>query len=170
MPIITKPTINFTHKQNLRFFINKFYIIKLSKSTLHSEDIMPLETISINSFNDNPKLKQRVEQLYDHTHEFSSGAEAIAFFEQSFQQNTKLYLGIFNDKPICAVGCFDDGQANSRRLQYIILHPANRGRGIAQKFIKQVTEIEQSHDIQQFIGGCGAIRRILAMYELSPID
>ena len=50
--------------------------------------------------------------------------------------------------------------------QYIVLHPANRGRGLAPKFVKQVTDIERKKGNTKFVPGCGAIHRILAMYEL----
>lgn len=134
---------------------------------------MPLESVAINSFDKNsindPELKLRVEKLYDHTHEFASGAEAVAFFEQAFKKGQLLYLGMFNDKPIAAIGCFDDGQTDSKRLQYIVVHPANRGRGIAPKFVKQVTDIERKKGVTSFVPGCGAIHRILAMYELLTV-
>ncbi|MFW2178275.1 MULTISPECIES: GNAT family N-acetyltransferase [unclassified Moraxella] len=133
---------------------------------------MPLESTAIRHFEqnplaqDDPKLTLRIEKLYDTSPEFTTGSEAIALFEKSLAKGNLLYLGMFNGKPICAIGCFDDGQTDTKRLQYIVVHPANRGRSISAKFIKQVTDIERKKGIRHFIAGCGAIHRVLAMYEL----
>lgn len=133
---------------------------------------MPLESTAIRHFDDNPlakddpELKLRIEKLYDNSPEFASGKEAIELFEKTFAKGGQLYLGMFNGKPIAAIGCFDEGIENKRLLQYIVVHPANRGRGIAAKFIKQVTDLERKKGVTSFIPGCGAIHRILARYEL----
>lgn len=133
---------------------------------------MPLESVAIRSFEqnpliaDDPELKLRIEKLYDTSPEFATGSEAIELFEKSFSKGNSLYLGIFNGKPIAAIGCFDEGIDGKRLLQYIVVHPANRGRGIAAKFIKQVTDLERKKGITSFTPGCGAIHRILARYEL----
>lgn len=131
---------------------------------------MPLESVAINNFENNsiddPELKLRVEKLYDSSPEFATGLDAVAFFEKAFAKGDILYLGMFNEKPIAAMGCFNQGIESSRLLQYIVLHPANRGRGLAPKFVKQVTDIERKKGNTKFVPGCGAIHRILAMYEL----
>lgn len=131
---------------------------------------MPLESIAINSFEknslDDPELKLRVEKLYDTSPEFASGSDAVAFFEKVFAKGDVLYLGMFNDKPIAAIGCLNEGIDGSRLLQYIVIHPANRGRGLAPKFVKQVIDLERKKGNTKFVPGCGAIHRILAMYEL----
>lgn len=134
---------------------------------------MPLESVAINSFEKNPikdpEIKLRIEKLYDNSPEFNTGAEAIALFEKAFTQGNLLYLGMFNDKPIAAMGCFDDGQTDTKRLQYIVVHPANRGRGIAAKFIKQVTDSERKKGVTSFVPDCGAIHRVLVAYDLLTI-
>lgn len=138
---------------------------------------MPLETIAIQDYHaplikkpstDN-ELKTRLTKLYDNTHEFADGEAAVAFFAQQFAQGNLLYVGMFNDKPIAAIGCFDDGQTNSRRLQYIIVHPENRGRGIAAKLIKQVCDAEIKKGVTSFVPGCPAIHKVLARYELLTV-
>ena len=131
---------------------------------------MPLESVAINSFEHNkiadPMLKLRVEKLYDNTHEFASGAAAIEFFEAAFKKGHLLYLGMFNDKPIAAIGCFNEGIDDNRRLNYIVVHPANRGRGIAPRLVKQVTDIERKKGVTHFEPGCTAIHQILQRYDL----
>lgn len=133
---------------------------------------MPLESFAIRHFEqnrfteDDPEFALRIEKLYDTSPEFASGSEAVALFDKAFGKGAKLYVGMFNGKPIAAVGCFDEGIDGKCLLQYIVVHPANRGRGIAAKFIKQVTDLEKKQGIRQFVGGCGAIQRILNLYEL----
>ena len=106
---------------------------------------MPLESVAINNFENNriddPELKLRVEKLYDSSPEFATGRDAVAFFEKAFAKGDILYLGMFNEKPIAAMGCFNEGIESSRLLQYIVLHPANRGRGLAPKFVKQFNAV-----------------------------
>lgn len=133
---------------------------------------MPLESFAIRHFEqnrlaeDDPEFALRIEKLYDTSPEFASGGEAIALFDKAFGKGGKLYVGMFNGKPIACVGCLDEGIDGKRLLQYIVVHPANRGRGISAKFIKQVTDLEKKQGIRQFVGGCGAIQRILNLYEL----
>ena len=138
--------------------------------TQQQEYTMPLESTAIQSFEqhhlDEPALKLRIEKLYDTSPEFASGNAATAFFEKAFAKGDRLYLGMFNDKPIAAIGCFNEGIEGSCLLQYLVVHPANRGRGIAAKFVKQVTDIERKKGNTRFVPGCAAIHRILVMYEL----
>ena len=49
--------------------------------------------------------------------------EVLNIVEQGFKRGQYLYVGMFNDKPIAAVACFDDGQTNAKRLQYLTVHP-----------------------------------------------
>lgn len=133
---------------------------------------MPLESVAINDFSaplikkpsEQDELKHRICKLYDHTHEFDSGEDAVAFFEKVFAKGQLLYVGMFNDKPIAAIGCFDDGQTNTRRLHHVVVHPENRG--IAPRFVKQVCDAEMKKGVTSFVPGCPAIHRILARYEL----
>lgn len=135
---------------------------------------MPLESIAIQHFSNNPianpELQTRIIKLYDQSPEFESGEQAIQLFERCFRQGSSLYVGIFNDKPIACIGCFDDGQMNVRRLQHIVVHPANRGRGIGAKLIKQVIDSERKKGICQFVSDCLYTQQILTKYELHTFN
>ena len=135
---------------------------------------MPLEAIAINSL-DAPLIKkparknelaERLEALYDTDDSQPNGAEVLAIIEQGFKRGQTLYVGMFNDKPIAAVGCFDDGQTDTKRLQYLTVHLQNRGRAIDDKFIKLVYDAEVKKGVRAFVPVDADIHRIMSEYEL----
>ena len=138
---------------------------------------MPLEAIAINSL-DAPLIKkpardnelaERLQALYDTDDSQPDGAEVLAIMEQGFKRGQTLYVGMFNDKPIAAVGCFDDGQTDAKRLQYLTVHTQNRGRAIDAKFIKLVYDAEVKKGVRQFVPVDADIHRIMTEYELLQV-
>lgn len=135
---------------------------------------MPLEAIAINSL-DTPLIKkparknelsERLHTLYDSDDAQPSGAEVLSLVEQGFKRGQCLYVGMFNDKPIAAVACFDDGQTDAKRLQYLTVHPQNRDRAIDAKFIKLVYDAEVKKGVREFVPADADIHRIMSEYEL----
>lgn len=135
---------------------------------------MPLEAIAINSL-DTPLIKkparknelsERLHALYDSDDAQPTGAEVLSLVEQSFKRGQYLYVGMFNDKPIAAVACFDDGQTDAKRLQYLTVHPQNRDRAIDAKFIKLVYDAEVKKGVREFVPADADIHRIMSEYEL----
>lgn len=112
------------------------------------------------------ELKLCIENLYNNSLEFVSGSEAMDFFETAFKRHNWLYLGILQGRIIAAIGCFDDGQTDTKRLQYLMVTPKNQGQGIAAKFIKQVTDLERLKGVKHFMAGNDEIHRILVRYAL----
>ncbi|MDD9840188.1 GNAT family N-acetyltransferase, partial [Escherichia coli] len=47
-------------------------------------------------------------------------------------------------------------------LEYIVVHPANRGRGVAERLVEEACRIEEAKGVKIFEPGCGAIHRCLA--------
>ena len=135
---------------------------------------MPLEAIAINSLDapliKNParenELSERLHALYDSDDNQPSGAEVLNLVEQGFKRGQTLYVGMFNDKPIAAVVCFDDGQTDAKRLQYLTVHSQNRGRAIDAKFIKLVYDAEVKKGVREFVPVDADIHRIMSEYEL----
>ena len=138
---------------------------------------MPLEAIAINDLQTplmkkptrENELAERLQALYDTDDNQPDGAEVLALIEQGFKRGQTLYVGMFNDKPIAAVGCFDDGQTDTKRLQYLTVHPENRNRGIEAKFIKQVYDIEVRKGVRQFAPVDSDIHRIMTDYGLLQV-
>ncbi len=135
---------------------------------------MPLEAIAINSLDASlikkpareNELAERLEALYDTDDSQPDGADVLAIIEQGFKRGQTLYVGMFNDKPIAAVGCFDDGQTDAKRLQYLTVHLQNRSRAIDAKFIKLVYDAEVKKGVRAFVPVDAEIHRIMTEYEL----
>ncbi len=138
---------------------------------------MPLEAIAINNLQTplikkparENELAERLQALYDTDENQPDGAEVLALIEQGFKRGQCLYVGMFNDKPIAAVGCFDDGQTDAKRLQYLTVHQQNRGRAIDAKFIKLVYDAEVKKGVRQFVPVDSEIHRIMSEYELLQV-
>jgi len=135
---------------------------------------MPLEAFAINRL-DAPLIKkptrenelsERLMTLYDNDDTQPDGAEVLSLVEKGFQRGQCLYVGMFNDKPIAAVACFDDGQTDAKRLQYLTVHPENRKRAIDAKFIKLVYDAEVKKGVREFVPADADIHRIMSEYEL----
>ena len=138
---------------------------------------MPLEAVAITRL-DAPliqkparknELAERLQALYDADENQPAGCDVLAIIEQGFKRGQCLYVGMFNDKPIAAVGCFDDGQTDAKRLQYLTVHPQNRNRAIDAKFIKLVYDAEVKKGVRQFVPVDADIHRIMTDYELLQV-
>lgn len=139
---------------------------------------MPLEAVAINTFDvplmrettQDDELKSRIAKLYAGHPDFlageANGEAAIKLFEAAFKRGAVLYVGMFNDKPIAVVGCFDDEQTDARRLQYLAIHPQNANRGIEGKFIKQVYDAEVKKGVKRFVPVDTEIHQVMAEYEM----
>jgi len=137
---------------------------------------MPLTFHAYQTLNDD--LRDQLENLYSISPEFADGTQAVEALDkalarsaQSYTTNfhAKLYTAEFNDKVIAAI--WVTGHGPERLLQYIVVHYANRGRGVADQLVRAVTEQEQVLGVTSFEPGCGAIHRALAHLGLvhSPI-
>nr|WP_174507226.1 GNAT family N-acetyltransferase [Acinetobacter sp. Marseille-Q1620] len=120
---------------------------------------MPI-TVHAKTSIENNEVRDQLERLYDTSPEFSDGADAIEQLEQNLAQYTLLYTAEFNTKIIGAL--WSTGQGDSRTLENIVVHPANRGRGVAERLVSEVCRLEEERGVQTFEPGCGAIHRCLA--------
>lgn len=139
---------------------------------------MPLEAVAINSF-DAPimretthdgELRERIGKLYAaenaNIDDLEDSEAVLTLFEAAFKRGNLMYVGMFNDKPIAVIGCFDDGQTDTKRLQYLAMHPENVNRGIDAKFIKMVYDKEIKKGVRQFMPVDEQVHRIMSEYEL----
>ena len=105
------------------------------------------------------ELRSQLERLYDTSPEFGDGHDAVEQLEQNLAQYTLLYTAEFNTKVIGAIWC--SGQGENKTLEYIVVHPANRGRGVAERVGEEVCRMEEAKGVKVFEPGCGAIHRCL---------
>ena len=96
---------------------------------------MPITVHAYTSLENN-EVRSQLERLYDTSPEFGDGQDAVSQLEQNLAQYTLLYTAEFNTKVIGAIWC--TGQEDSRTLEYIVVHPANRGRGVADRLVSEV--------------------------------
>ena len=123
---------------------------------------MPITVHAITSL-ENPEVREQLERLYDTSPEFSDGQDAIEQLEQNLAQYTLLYTAEFNTKIIGAI--WSTGQGESRTLENIVVHPANRGRGVAERLVSEACRMEEEKGVNHFEPGCGAIHRCLSSLE-----
>ena len=105
------------------------------------------------------ELRSQLERLYDTSPEFGDGHDAVEQLEQNLAQYTLVYTAEFNTKVIGAIWC--SGQGENKTLEYIVVHPANRGRGVAERLVEEVCRMEEAKGVKVFEPGCGAIHRCL---------
>ena len=120
---------------------------------------MPITVHAYTSL-ENDEVRNQLKRLYDTSPEFSDGADAIEQLEQNLAQYTLVYTAEFNTKLIGAI--WSTGQGESKILEYIVVHPANRGRGIAERLVSEACRMEEDKGVKNFEPGCGAIHRCLA--------
>ncbi len=120
---------------------------------------MPI-TVHAKTSLENQEVRDQLERLYDTSPEFGDGKDAVEQLEQNLAQYTLLYTAEFNTKIIGALWC--SGQGESKVLENIVVHPANRGRGVAERLVEEVCRMEEEKGVKIFEPGCGAIHRCLA--------
>ena len=126
---------------------------------------MPITVHAYTSL-ENEEIRSQLERLYDTSPEFGDGHDAIEQLEQNLAQYTLVYTAEFNTKVIGAIWC--TGQGESKTLEYIVVHPANRGRGVAERLVAEVCRMEEAKGVKVFEPGCGAIHRCLAHLNKLP--
>ena len=106
-----------------------------------------------------PELSQHLAKLYDSSPEFSNGEAAIIKANQVLANQGLVYIGWFNNRPVASI--MASGAANNRLLHNIVVHPANRGRGIADRLMAETCRLEREKGAKHFVAGCTAIARLL---------
>lgn len=105
------------------------------------------------------ELAQSLIKLYDSSPEFGGGVEAIDKTNDILSTDGVVYVGWFNGKAVSAI--MASGTATQRLLHNIVVHPANRGRGIADRLMSEACRLEREQGTTQFVAGCTAIARLL---------
>ena len=120
---------------------------------------MPITIHAYSEIQDD-ELRAQLKRLYDTSPEFGDGDDAVQQLETAMQQGSQIYTAEFNQKVIGAV--WVSGTDDTRLVQYVVVHPSNRGRGVAERLIGGVCEAEEQQGAKHFKPGCGAIHRCLS--------
>ena len=120
---------------------------------------MPITVHAYSELNDE-SLRSQLSRLYETSPEFGDGDDAVQQLETAMQQGSLIYTAEFNQKIIGAV--WVSGQDDTRLVHYVVVHPSNRGRGVAERLIEGVCDAEEQKGAKHFKPGCGAIHRCLS--------
>jgi GNAT superfamily N-acetyltransferase len=120
---------------------------------------MPV-TVQAHSQLTDDQVRNQIERIYETSPEFSDGEHALQELDTALGRGDVLYTADFNDKVIAAI--WSRGTGDERLLQYVVVHPANRGRGIAEQLLEAVCVAEAEKGVKHFRPGCGAVHRMLA--------
>lgn len=85
-------------------------------------------------------------RIYSDSPDFASPEAAVAVLRDAVAEGDSLYLGIFNAHPIAAV--LARGAGETRHLRYLAVHPATRGRGVAERLLAEVRRLESARGAQ----------------------
>lgn len=105
------------------------------------------------------EIYSQIERLYVVSPEYENESQAISMLIQHLNQGAVLYIAMFNDKVIGFVLAM--GASYERKLNELVIHPANRGRGIARRLIEEVDKIEREHGVKNITSTCAVIQKIL---------
>lgn len=105
------------------------------------------------------EIYSQIERLYVVSPEYENESQAISMLIQHLNKGAVLYVAMFNDKIIGSVLAM--GASHERILDQLVVHPANRGRGIARRLIEEVDKIENEHGVQKIVSTCPVIEKLL---------
>jgi GNAT superfamily N-acetyltransferase len=84
--------------------------------------------------------KEGLSRIYADSPEFEDIESALFRLENAVLSGAQLYVGIFNQRAIAAV--LVEGASETRQMRYLCVHPATRGRGVADRLISEVRRLE----------------------------
>ena len=107
----------------------------------------------------NDELRNQIERLYDISPEFADGQDALLELEHNLAEYTLLYTAELAGELIAAM--WSTGQGSRRTLEYVVVHPEHRGRGVAEHLVQETCRMDAAQGVTEFKPGCGAIHRCL---------
>ncbi|MFZ5561495.1 MAG: acetyl-CoA sensor PanZ family protein [Pseudomonadota bacterium] len=91
-------------------------------------------------------LAAELARIYADFPDFASPAAAVAVLRDAVAGGDTLYTGVFNQRHIAAV--LVRGEGETRHLRYLAVHPATRGRGVAERLVAEVRRLEAERGTQ----------------------
>lgn len=90
-------------------------------------------------------------KIYVYTPDFPEAARAVAALEEALAAGQRLHVGEFNGHLIAAV--LVDGVDGERVMRYLCVHPATRGRGVAERLVDEARRLEGENGGDYLIAG-----------------
>lgn len=85
-------------------------------------------------------LLEELGRLYSDTPDFANAASAREVLADAVADGDVLYAALFNGKHIGAA--LLRGEGPTRHMQYLAVHPATRGRGVASRLVAEIRRLE----------------------------
>lgn len=85
-------------------------------------------------------LLEELGRLYSDTPDFANAASAREVLSDAVADGDVLYAALFNGKHIGAA--LIRGEGATRHMQYLAVHPATRGRGVASRLVAEIRRLE----------------------------
>jgi GNAT superfamily N-acetyltransferase len=85
-------------------------------------------------------LAAELVRTYADSPDFASPEAAVEVLRDAVAGGDSLYSGVFNNRHIAAV--LVRGEGETRHLRYLAVHPATRGRGVAERLVSEVRRLE----------------------------
>lgn len=82
----------------------------------------------------------QLSRVYRDSPEFESGEAAVAALAAALAAGATLYTGFFNQRHIAAI--LAEGEGPHRQLRYLCVHPATRGRGVAERLMAEARRLQ----------------------------
>ncbi|NNM52947.1 MAG: acetyl-CoA sensor PanZ family protein [Pseudomonadales bacterium] len=86
------------------------------------------------------EVREQLHKVYVDMPASKDADNVIANIEQSLQTGARYYAGLFNGRWIC--GVLVSGDLQDRNMSYLAVHPATRGRGVAERLVNEVRALE----------------------------
>lgn len=87
-----------------------------------------------------PELSAELPRIYTDAPGFVSPEAAAEVVRDAVAHGDTLYTGLFNGHYIAAV--LIRGEGETRHLRHLCVHPATRGRGVAERLVAEVRRME----------------------------
>ncbi len=85
-------------------------------------------------------VQEQLHKVYIDMPASKDADDVIANVERALQAGGRYYAGLFNGRWIC--GVLVSGDQQERSMSYLAVHPATRGRGVAERLVDEVRALE----------------------------
>lgn len=97
------------------------------------------------------EVAESLQKVYVDCPGTTSADDALGRIRAGLERGDRFYAGLFNGKWIAGVLVL--GQGEERFLRYLAVHPATRGRGVAERLLGEVRRLEAEHGEGYLVSG-----------------
>lgn len=91
------------------------------------------------------EMSEQLLKVYADSPEFDAADAAVNALNTALNQGATVYAGVFNKRAVAAV--LVSGEGDTRQMRYLCVHPATRGRGVADRLVSEVRRLEAENGV-----------------------